>query len=232
VEKKNDSWADQPVPKLACWMKWINIANAALLVAVGVVAFVTITLNLLVILCALYVIAFAGLLICFETHLGCVEQYVYRDCGFMFRWQGRAIFLVFVGTLSFTLDTFGIIGGAVTMANVIFNLYVVKVNPGYMAYLQKRGEEERAKNQDVDNALLAMRTVKKAHDAGVISADRQGNITVNAGAAANAYVNSPAAPAASGQAADPNNDGWEKIFDEGSGTYYFYNPVTKQTRWA
>jgi len=209
----NEKVKTADVPQLNRMMRLLNFLNASFLVTAGVLAFVLKVggLSLPVILSAVYVIAFALLLICFETHFGFVERIVYRDCGFMFRWQGRCLFLIFTGTLAFGLGIIGIIAGACTVVNVIFNLYVLKTNRSYEQYLAKQGVEERVRSRSTDNLKKAVVT-SAVNSAVTTASPSSGDSSAGSGGAT--------APA-----------GWEKILDEESGTYYYYNNATKETRW-
>jgi len=167
------------------------------------------SLNLLLVLSSIYIIAFSAILCCFETHLSFIERIVYRDCGFMFRWQGRLIFFVFVGTLAFGIGDIGIAAGSFTLANVLFNTYVLCVSPNFSKYKNKQSEDARrqagsGKKPPVRDSVTSS---GETHTTATTSAAEQ--------------------PAK----ADGGSPIWEKILDEESGSHYYYNNKTKETRW-
>jgi len=234
-EKKEKTFSQKiataDVSTLSNILRVINILNAMLLGAVGVLTFIFNSRpSLPLSLSAIYVIAFSLLLLCFETHFSFVEKVVYRDCGFMFHWPGRCLFLIFTGTLAFGLGTIGIIAGAITAGNVLFNLYALKMNKTYEIYMSKQGEQYRARAANFDRAEVA------ATAASVAGATPGQSAVV--GAAVAAHQSAPGgdsagagAGAGAGGGGGGGNSDWEKIYDEESQTYYYYNSKTKETRW-
>jgi len=195
--------------KLDMLLRVVNMLNAIFLATAGVLAFIMEALNLLLILSAIYIIAFSAILCCFETQLGFIERIAYRDCGFMFRWQGRIIFFVFVGTLAFGISKIGIAAGCFTMANVIFNTYVLCVSPSYSKYKSRQAEDAR---RNAGGGGVQMKEMAR----GSTSGGTTGAAQPTSSASAVVDVGSPV---------------WEKILDEESGSYYYYNNKTKETRW-
>jgi len=119
-----------------------NLINAGLLIACGVLKFFGPSiLNLPVVLSAIYVIMFGCLLCCFEVHLKRFDQYVFLNFGFMFYWYGRMLFFFFVATLALGLGIFGIIVGSITIINIFFTIYVMRVHPAYAQYVKDKNEE-------------------------------------------------------------------------------------------
>jgi len=192
-------------------LRVFNIVNALFLAVAGVLTFVLITKpSVLLILSSIYIIAFSLILCCFETRFSFVERIVYRDCGFMFRWQGRLVFFIFVGTLAFGISIIGIAAGCFTVVNVIFNIYVLCVSPNYSKFKAQQGEAAR---RNAAGSLAMKQQVQTA--------------AVNVGTAAVVASVTSEPPAK----VDVGSPLWEKILDEESGTYYYYNSRTKETRW-
>jgi len=235
VEVKNAKSSRNPLrglrdanpTKLDRILRIANLLNAAFLCTAGILTFVPIpTINLLLILASLYVITFSCILCCFELHFGFIERIVYRDCGFMFRAYGRLLFFIFVGTLSFGLGVVGIAAGVYTIINVLFNLAVMHFSPTYKQFRAQQMDEYNKNYSTVREAWgsemkeLKKTVVKKAATEIV----NQQLESLNSGRGGG------------GRGKGRNNDydtegGWERLLDEESGSYYYYNPQTKETRW-
>eukprot|EP00456_Euglypha_rotunda_P052769 TRINITY_DN4253_c0_g2_i1.p1 TRINITY_DN4253_c0_g2~~TRINITY_DN4253_c0_g2_i1.p1 ORF type:complete len:258 (+),score=15.23 TRINITY_DN4253_c0_g2_i1:118-891(+) len=210
--------------KLDRMLRYANVANAIVLwLASFMVFFPVPAVDPLEILSAMYIMAFSFLLCCFETHFKFVDRMIYRDCGFMYRWYGRLIFFVFVGTLAFGLGIVGTIAGCVTIANVLFNLYVLKASPTYGKQQPgppgreggEIGDESRqrltssdrpASDEPIELREMATRMVAKHMADAMVSQ-------------ANDKIDSVISP-------------WDRIYDEESGHYYYYNNRTKESTWV
>jgi len=116
----SESIAKADASTIGRWVKAANVIDALFLATAGVVSFILLSFNLLTVLSALYVIFFGLLLFCFECHLARFDLMIYRNFGFMFKWQGRAFFFLFTGTLSFGLGAVGIAAGCFTVVVVFF----------------------------------------------------------------------------------------------------------------
>jgi len=222
---------------VARWMKFFNIINALFLAASGVVSFIGTTADLLRVLSALYVIAFGLLLFCFECHLTRFDSLVHRDFGFMFKWQGRLLFFLFTGTLAFGLGPVGIAAGCFTVFMIFFNIYVLRTNKGYSEQQSKEQQEmvARVTNRQPNIPVTSTNTVQPGQqgrqDANPFTVDvNMGvgghNVTVPVSVTADNLTS-----AASMAANHLNNSDWEKIYDKGSGKYYYYNAKTQESRW-
>jgi len=128
-----------------------------------------------------------------------------------FRWHGRTLFLLFTGTLAFGLGTLGIVAGCFTVLNLIFNCYVVSQNKAYAAHLDKKQAELR------NIGAQGARDIAVAKQVAPI-------VAPVAVAVAQQHVESQSGGGGGGA-------GWEKIYDEESGKFYYYNASTKETRW-
>jgi len=206
--------------KLDRILRLTNFLNAAFLCVAGILTFTPVpSVKLLLILASIYVIAFSCLLCCFELHLGFIERVIYRDCGFMFRVYGRLLFFLFVGTLSFALGTVGIAAGCFTVLNILLNLAIMQFSPSYRQFREQQMAEYNKNYATIREAWGAeMQTLKK--DVTKKVATEAINQTFNTGRNNN-NTNHPLSA----------DSVWERIFDEESGGYYYYNTKTKETSW-
>jgi len=223
-------------------MRVCNGLNACLLIAVGVVAFITLSLSAIIVLSALYVIMFSCLLCIFEC---CSRRFltVFRsNFGFMFKWQGRLIFFIFTGTLCFGLGIFGIISGSITIVNVFFNIYVMCKNPAYQNELGREQSELATRPSTTGapaagNAAVANPYAQPAAQ-GANSNPFSVDVTLGAGGrsvtvpvSASDVVAVATVAAQTTAGGKPLPAGWEKVYDEGTKRYYYFNPKTQESRW-
>eukprot|EP00457_Paulinella_chromatophora_P013833 gb/GEZN01014181.1/.p1 GENE.gb/GEZN01014181.1/~~gb/GEZN01014181.1/.p1 ORF type:complete len:250 (+),score=53.06 gb/GEZN01014181.1/:20-769(+) len=193
-----------PVTMLVGIFRVFNFVTCGLLIAASVLSLMTKDKKekdrASVVMLCFYCILFSSLLLCFETHLSPVLSLAYKDCGFMFRWQGRIMFLLFVGSLAFGMHTsIGYAAAIVAFLNIIFSTYVLCWNQNYKSHLQKEELLYRQK------AALQMQRNPK---------------TAEAGSKVNKAMENKTASAT-----------WEKIYDEETGKYYYYNAATKETKY-
>jgi len=237
----SDRIATASVPTLVRILKFCNFVNAAFLCTSGILVFVNGDLTLLLVLSALYVIIFSLLLLFFECHLKRFEKVVYKNFGFMFHWQGRCLFFFFIGTLAFGLGTWGIVAGCVTVLNVIFNIYVLRTNEYYHQHVREQTTEMRARaRSDLTKPAASASPAGGAPPASYNYNQSNNPNNTLAGAAINAAVANPEAAvkvatigvnvaAQAGPVIAASE--WEKFLDEDTGTYYYYNSRTQETRW-
>lgn len=220
-----------------------NGLNAVLLGAVGVTAFMLLSLSVQIVLMALYVISFSFLLFVFEClsrrYLSSFREYF----GFMFKWQGRLIFFFFTATLCFGLGTFGIVAGSVTIANVFFNIFVLVKNPIYHDNLANDAEMAKQSSSAGPAGASAAPGAGPNSSAGREANPFTVDVTVGAAGhnvtvpvsmsqiAAGASMAASAASAQTTSSGKPLPSGWEKIYDEGTKRYYYYNSKTQESRW-
>jgi len=212
--------ANASVPTLVWTLRIVNILNACLLCVAGVLVFVFDTLDVLLVLSSLYIIAFSLLLLCFEIlQIRMFQLMIFRNFGFMFSPAGRILFFLFIGTLAFGIGTLGIVAGCVTAANVIFNTYVLCKNPYYKEHMA--AEAYAMRSRALDGAVksgVPMQAVV-THTPAVAASSS------SSGASLAPAAIPPVSPAGLG----PD---WKKFHDEASGTDYWYNETSKETRWA
>jgi len=112
--------------KMRTFLRLSNLINSILLALGGVLYLIGLPTNPQLVLMSFYVVLFGVNLCCFELHLRTIENIFYEYCGFMLRWKGRVLFLLFTGTLSLSLWTVtSIIAACYTGFNVFLNIYVM-----------------------------------------------------------------------------------------------------------
>lgn len=203
--------------------KAFNMINAALLIMAGVMAFLELEVTLLIFLSAIYVISLSTILFAFELQCSMMESVIFQDCGFMFNWFGRTMFLIFVGSLAFGLGDWGTLGGIVTVANVIWTFLVMAVHTDYKNYM---------KNKNSASALKAgKRSLEKAGDNKFLGDGGSGAAPQQQQQQPTRAPDAPSLIEDNPASGNTMDGGWERILDEDSGAYYYYNSRTKETRW-
>lgn len=219
-------------PSLVKWMRALNVCTALLIITAGVVAFATGTINVQTVICGIYVICFGLLFLCFETQVASVEKLLVENFGFMFKWQGRLLYFLFMAMLCFVFTgkiaaVIGYIAGGIAILVVFFNIYVIRANPAYYSKMLEENQKLIAKGMNAKTTVTE--DYNKAVSVGKIA------VTVAqdpvARQVATAAYNSGALNGAMGGGldSDPN---WEKAKDEHSGNFYYYNKATNETRWV
>jgi len=123
-------------------MRLVNVGLSVLLAAASAVTILSVTSLTTGVIC-LYIFVFACLLCCFETHLTQIKQIISTNFGFLYNAKGRAVFLLFIGLLSFNLGLLGKIAGGLMLANAVFNFYIICKYPEYEAItLQQDGAKD------------------------------------------------------------------------------------------
>ena len=139
---------------------------------------------------------------------------LYRNFSFMFSTIGRAFFFVLAGTLAFGLGVIGYVCGGCTLANMVYNMYVLCANPEYNEAVRRQ------------HAQWELEEVGSYHHAPAPAGGDHGK-------ARNAFEAPPSSAAgtpADGATEDIGN-GWQKIWDANSQRYYYYNTVTQTVSW-
>lgn len=214
-----DKIKEVDVPILMKLLRVVNTINGLLLIVAGVAAFVNMSgtnaagesnsVEMSVVFSALYIIMFSTMLVVFEVQCcSRLDMYLFTYFGFMYSICGRFAFFLFIGTLAFALrgssgdSWLGPIMGGITIAVVMFNLWVVHTNKDYL-------ENLRSKN-------IAMRLEAQNH----VIAKNQG-VEMNDKGGQSAMASNKA----------PKGDDWERMYDDEADSYYYYNNKTKETRW-
>lgn len=96
-----------------------------------------------------YVVVFACLLCCFETHLKQISKLIALNFGFMYSAKSRSAFMMFIGrlllqcillkclqyfcsgTIMFSFSLFGKLIGAAMLANAFFNIFIIFKYPQF-----------------------------------------------------------------------------------------------------
>eukprot|EP00455_Lapot_gusevi_P025388 TRINITY_DN2668_c0_g1_i1.p1 TRINITY_DN2668_c0_g1~~TRINITY_DN2668_c0_g1_i1.p1 ORF type:complete len:258 (+),score=94.61 TRINITY_DN2668_c0_g1_i1:76-774(+) len=136
-------------PKLATFLRWINIINALGLGASGFFGFIT--WNPAQMLTAVYVAIFGLIIFLFEMRLKKLEIHFINNLGFLTSWLGRGMFIVFCGTLSFSMGMIGIITGIFSILNGVFNIYVWNRRPDMKDFLAQ--DSERIRNEAIQRGV-------------------------------------------------------------------------------
>ncbi|CAN0112292.1 unnamed protein product, partial [Hapterophycus canaliculatus] len=131
-------------------MIYMRVANIALCAVLTVTAFTKLLLagvDISGAVLAVYLFAFSCILCCFETHLKVVAKTIAANFGFLYNAKGRAVFLVFVGVLSFSLSTIlSAVAGALMLVNAAFNFYVIFTYPEFERDLQRKDLESEGRD--------------------------------------------------------------------------------------
>jgi len=88
---------------------------------------------------ACYIMSFATLICCFETHLKVVSMSISENFGFMYNAKARASFFIFIGLLCFSQGILGKVAGIAMLVNAGFSFYVIFKHPEYEDIHRKYG---------------------------------------------------------------------------------------------
>lgn len=145
------------VRTVSIMLRVINLANAVFLAVASFYAYKDLANTVTRFFLATYIGVFALLLCLFETRVPWTENIIRRNFGFMFTYTGRAVFLIFLGAISFgMIDSsngagstvgFNVVVGAgiATLLNSILNCFIICSHPGFQE-LSKQAEESFAGN--------------------------------------------------------------------------------------
>ena len=84
------------VPRMILYTRIINLVLSVCMITVSLLAMLT-TESATTGVLAAYLIVFACLLCCFETHLKQVSKIIALDFGFMYSARARSVFMLFLG---------------------------------------------------------------------------------------------------------------------------------------
>ena len=132
------------IPTVIFYTRMANLILGALMIVVSTLSIVT-TTSLTSAVLALYTVAFACLLCCFESGLQVVLRAIALNCGFMYSAAWRSTFMIFISTILFSFSIFGKIIGALMLANACFNMYAIWKYPRY-----EEAQRERSMNDIQD----------------------------------------------------------------------------------
>ncbi len=91
---------DPAVPKMILYTRIINLVLSIAMIMVSLLSMLT-TQSATTGVLACYVVIFACLLCCFETHLKQVSKIIAMNFGFMYSAKSRAAFMIFIGMVIF-----------------------------------------------------------------------------------------------------------------------------------
>lgn len=125
-------------------MHWLNILNAVLIGAAASLGMPYIIQHgggLSEGFVAAYLVFFGCMLLAFELRTTQYEASLRLHYGFLFTYSGRALFLSFVAALNFGIPAFqfGQKVGYFTVANLLFNMFVLHANPTYRTPAARSG---------------------------------------------------------------------------------------------
>ena len=138
-------------------LRAVNMLNGALVIAASILVFLTgiVDLNFTTATLACYIIAFGIVMLFVECNISNLQSCVRAQCGFLFSFWGRAIFITLCvrpvgdlaanplltsprhcprscGTLCIALDNWvGYLFGSLTFVNAMFNMYCICVHPAF-----------------------------------------------------------------------------------------------------
>jgi hypothetical protein len=121
---------DPAIPRIITYTRVINLGLSICMILISLLAILT-TQSATTGVLACYVVVFACLLCCFETHLKQVSKIIALNFGFMYSAKSRAAFMIFIGTILFSFSLFGKILGLCMLANAGFNIYILWKYPSF-----------------------------------------------------------------------------------------------------
>lgn len=132
-----------------------------MVIAVLVIVLQFVAFNLTTITICLYIAFFGMFLCCTEFKIPNIEVRLRREFGFLYSFVGRTLFILFAGTMCLSLAvTLGYILGIATIANALFNAYVVKTHPSFKSgELKRSGDPAASYTSGADEATAYI----KAH---------------------------------------------------------------------
>lgn len=132
------------IPTVIFYTRLANLILGLLMIVASMLSIVT-TTSLTSAVLALYTVAFACLLCCFESGLQVVLRAIALNCGFMYSAAWRSAFMIFISTILFSFSIFGKIIGALMLVNAGFNIYAIWKYPRY-----EEAQRERSMNDIQD----------------------------------------------------------------------------------
>lgn len=130
------------IPRMILLTRLVNLGISTLIIVISFLSILT-TQTITTGVLACYLMVFSCLLCCFETHLTQVSKFIALNFGFMYNSFSRVLFMMFMGTILFSLSLFGKIMGLVVIGNAIFNLLILWRHPGF----------DEAKRQDAQKDI-------------------------------------------------------------------------------
>eukprot|EP01041_Mallomonas_annulata_P008247 gene8247-16964_t len=132
---------DQAIPNLVLYTRVINLVLSGCIIVASLLSLLT-TASITTGVLACYVMIFACLICCYETHLKQVSKIIALNFGFMYSAKHRCVFILFVGIILFNFSIFGKIVGACMFANAFYNGYIIFRYPEYEEFQKKDAQAE------------------------------------------------------------------------------------------
>jgi len=155
------SAATNEIPRMILYTRVINLALSVLIIIVSLLSLAQ-TQSATTGVLASYLIVFACLLCCFETHLKQISKVIAINFGFMYSAKARSAFMLFIGTILFSFNFIGMVIGLCMIANAVFNAYIIFKYPEY-ENIQRNDAQSDIKEFLVSHPAFAKQFV----DAGV-----------------------------------------------------------------
>ncbi len=174
---------DPAVPKMILYTRIINLVLSIAMIMVSLLSMLT-TQSATTGVLACYVVIFACLLCCFETHLKQVSKIIAMNFGFMYSAKSRAAFMIFIGmvifpktvqiitfvmylgTIMFSFSLFGKLIGLMMLANAGFNIFILFKYPQFED-AQRNHAQSEIKDYLASNPAFAQQIMKASVSAGV-----------------------------------------------------------------
>jgi hypothetical protein len=126
----NNANIDPAIPRMILYTRVINLGLSICMILISLLSILT-TQSATTGVLACYVVVFACLLCCFETHLKQVSKMIALNFGFMYSAKSRAVFMMFIGTIMFSFSLFGKILGLAMIVNALFNIFILFRYPDF-----------------------------------------------------------------------------------------------------
>ena len=123
-------------PGLVVYMRVANLVSSIILITFSVLALIS-AFNFTGVVICCYLICFSCLLCCFEMRIRQISNVINKNFGFMFSWQSRTTFLLFVAILCFGVNGSATSKGLMTSSGILmlciafFNAYVLYKYPQF-----------------------------------------------------------------------------------------------------
>jgi len=112
------------IPRLILYTRISNLILSVCMILTSLLALLT-TQSMTTGVLSCYVVVFACLLCCFETHLKQISKLIAMNFGFMYSAKSRSAFMMFIGTIMFSFSLFGKLIGAAMLLNACFNIFII-----------------------------------------------------------------------------------------------------------
>ncbi|KAK8791192.1 hypothetical protein WA171_002141 [Blastocystis sp. BT1] len=113
-------------------LRWINMLLGVIIIVFNIFGILGNLLNPGVILMNAFSIVFAGILCLYEMQMKKLGQKLRRLYGFLYTYIGRSLYLVFLGTILFTIDAwYNIVLGIIIILDAAYNVLILFCHPAF-----------------------------------------------------------------------------------------------------